>query len=113
VVDAFLAAARGGDIEALVRVLDPDVVVRADGGPLGLTSVTRGARTVASNAIAFARLASNARPAVVNGAAGVIAWSGDTVVSVGAFTVAGGRIVEIDFLTDPERLARLDLNGLR
>ena len=108
VVDAFLAAARGGDFDALLAVLDPDVVLRADtGGPL---SVTTGAAAVAGRAMMFARLAASARPVLVNGEPGVLAATPDgRPMSIMAFTVAAGRIVEINSIADPERLARLDL----
>jgi RNA polymerase sigma-70 factor (ECF subfamily) len=108
-VSAFLAAARGGDLDALVAVLDPDVVLRADrGAPLGASRVVRGARAVAEGALAFARLGRYARPALVNGAAGVIARTPDgRLLSVMGFTVSRGKIVEIDILVDPERLRRL------
>lgn len=109
VVDAFLGAARGEDFEALVAVLDPDVVARADGGALRPGSVTRGADAVARNAITFARIAEVARPALVNGAVGVVAAVGGRPTSVMAFTVVGGKVAEINVLTDPERLAGLDL----
>jgi RNA polymerase sigma factor (sigma-70 family) len=108
VVDAFLAAARGGDFDALLAVLDPDVVLRADaGGPL---SVTTGAAAVAGRAMMFAQIAASARPVLVNGGPGVLAATPDgRPMSIMAFTVAGGRIVEINSIADPERLARLDL----
>jgi RNA polymerase sigma factor (sigma-70 family) len=111
VVDAFFAAARGGDFEALVAVLDPDVVLRSDGGALrpGASVLLRGARTVAERALTFARLAPFVRPALVNGAAGVVVTPGGRPVSVLAFTVTGGKIVEIDALADPERLRQLDV----
>ena len=111
VVDAFLAAARGGDFDALVAVLDPDVVLRADGGALraDASKVVRGAATVAGQALTFARFAPFARRAIVNGGWGFVAAPGGDLLSVLAFTVSGGKIVEIDILTDPERLARLDL----
>ncbi|GAA0399705.1 RNA polymerase sigma factor SigJ [Streptomyces luteireticuli] len=112
VVDAFLAAARGGDFEALMAVLDPDVVLRADGGALRPFSVVRGAEAVASGAMTFSRIAGAARPALVNGAAGVVATVDGEPFSVLAFTIARGRVVELDILTDPERLARLDLTVL-
>jgi RNA polymerase sigma factor (sigma-70 family) len=115
VVDAFFAAARRGDFEALVAVLDPDVVVRADRGAGeagGGTVRIRGARGVAEQALAFARLASSVRPALVNGAAGVVATVHGEPFSVLGFTVAGGRIVEIDILADPVRLRRIDLTVL-
>lgn len=108
-VDAFLAAARGGDFEALVAVLAPDVVVRSDSGALRPGSVVRGAAAVAGQAITYARLAEVARPALVNGAAGVVEMAGGRPLAVMAFTVTDGRIAEIDILTDPERLDRLDL----
>ena len=113
VVDAFLAAARGGDLEALLAVLDPDVVARSDGGPSRGGSVRRGARNVAEGALFFASLAGAGRPAQVNGTAGYIAVTPDGhPVSVLAFTVCDGRIVALDVLNDPERLARLDLSAL-
>jgi RNA polymerase sigma-70 factor, ECF subfamily len=111
-VGAFLAAARGGDLQGLLAVLDPGVVVRADGGPLRPGGVVRGAAAAATQALAFARFAEVARPALVNGAAGLVAAAGGRPISVLAFTVAGGRIVEIDILADPERLRRLDLAAL-
>ncbi|HEX4162791.1 MAG TPA: sigma-70 family RNA polymerase sigma factor [Acidimicrobiales bacterium] len=108
-VDAFMAAARNGDFEALLGVLDPDVVVRADSG-VGIDRELRGAAVVARNASAFHRLGLLTRPAVVNGVAGAVALRDDgTAFSVGAFTVRGGKIVAIDFLADPARLADLDL----
>jgi RNA polymerase sigma-70 factor (ECF subfamily) len=111
VVDAFFAAARDGDFEALVAVLDPDVVSRSDGGALrpGATAVVRGAREVAARALTFARLSPFVRPALVNGAAGVVVAPDGEPFSVMGFTVVGGRIVEIDAITDPERLRALDL----
>jgi RNA polymerase sigma factor (sigma-70 family) len=112
VVGAFVSAARGGDFEALVAVLDPDVVVRSDSGPLRPGSVIRGAAAVAGQALSFARLAPLARPALVNGAAGVVAATRGRPISVMAFAVTDGRIVAIDILTDPERLRRLDLTVL-
>src|SRR6266545_4970583 len=115
VVDAFLAAARSGAFEALLAVLDPDVVLRADVGavPAGVSRVIRGAPAVAEQALAYARrLGPFARPALVNGAAGVVAAPGGRPVSVLGFTVTRGKIVEIDILADPERLSRLDLAEL-
>src|SRR5579884_1535841 len=115
VVDAFLAAARGGDFGALLAVLDPDVVLRADRGaaPPGAPRIVRGAQAVAKQAVVFSGRAVPGlvvRPALVNGAAGVVAWLPDgRPLSVLGFTVAGGKIVEIDVLADPERLRRLDL----
>jgi RNA polymerase sigma-70 factor (ECF subfamily) len=114
VVDAFLAAARGGDIEALVAVLDPEVVLRADRGALrpGAPGEVRGARTVAEQALGYARLARFARPALVNGAAGFVVAPGGRPFAVIGFTVARGRIAEIDILADPARLRGLDLTVL-
>jgi RNA polymerase sigma factor (sigma-70 family) len=112
VVDAFLGAARGGDFDALLAVLDPNVVLRADAGavPAGASRVIRGAPAVAEQALAFARrLGPSARPALVNGAAGIVAAPGGRPVSVLGFTVRGGKIVEVDILADPARLRRLDL----
>jgi RNA polymerase sigma factor (sigma-70 family) len=111
VVDAFLAAARDGDLRALCAVLDPDVVVRADWGavPAGASRVVRGVREVAEQALAFSRLAPFAQPVLVNGAAGVVVASGNRPSVVMAFTVGHGKIVEIDILADPARLRRLDL----
>ncbi len=112
-VDAFMAAARGGDFEALLEVLDPDVVVRADAGA-GVPRELRGAALVARNASAFQRLGLLTRRATVNGVAGAVALREDgTAFSVGAFTVRGGKIVAIDFLVDPVRLAGIDLTVLR
>jgi RNA polymerase sigma-70 factor (ECF subfamily) len=112
-VDAFMAAARNGDFEALVAVLDPEVVVRADSG-VGIERELRGAAVVARNASAFHRLGLLTRPAIVNGVAGAVALRDDgSAFSVGAFTVRGGKIVAIDFLADPVRLAGLDLTVLQ
>jgi RNA polymerase sigma-70 factor (ECF subfamily) len=108
VVDAFFAAAREGDFEGLLAVLDPDVVSRGDGGP-GASVIVRGAREVAARALTFARLSPFVRPALVNGAAGVVVAPQGEPFSVMGFTVAGGRIVEIDAITDPARLRELDL----
>jgi RNA polymerase sigma factor (sigma-70 family) len=115
VVDAFLAAARVGDFDALLAVLDPDVVLRADVGavPPGASRVIRGASAVAAQALAFARrVGPFARRAVVNGAAGIVAAPGGQPFSVLGFTVTRGKIVEIDILADPERLSHLDLAEL-
>jgi len=115
VVDAFLAAARDGDFERLLAVLDPDVVVRSDGGTLRpeLVSTVRGADAVARQAMSFRRFAETATRALINGIPGGVAWAPDgrpfAVLSV---TVAGGRIVSIDVLADPDRLSRLDLDVL-
>jgi RNA polymerase sigma-70 factor, ECF subfamily len=114
VVDAFFAAARGGDFDALVAVLHPDVVLRSDGGAKrpGATIEVHGAENVARRAMTFARLSPYVRPALVNGAAGVVVAPRGVPFSVMGFTVAGGRIVAIDSLADPERLRELDLTVL-
>jgi RNA polymerase sigma factor (sigma-70 family) len=114
VVDAFFAASRGGDFDALVAVLDPDVVLRADGGAArpSATAVVHGARQVAERASHYSRLAPYVRPALVNGAAGAVVVPPDGIFSVMAFTVRDGRIVAIDALSDPERLRELDLTFL-
>ncbi|SPE57427.1 RNA polymerase sigma factor SigJ [Streptomyces netropsis] len=112
IVDAFLAAARGGDFDALVSVLDPEIVARSDGGTLRPGVIRRGAADVASQAITFARFAEAAHPALVNGTPGVVAVAEGRAISVMAFTVQGDRITTLDILTDPERLARIDLSVL-
>jgi len=114
VVDAFLAASRDGDFEALLQVLDPDVVLRADLGPLraGGSREVRGARAVAGQALFYSRLGLVMHWALVNGVVGAVATLDGEPYSVGAFTVRGGKIVAIDFLADPERLRQLDLTIL-
>ncbi|WP_354643585.1 RNA polymerase sigma factor SigJ [Kitasatospora camelliae] len=111
VVDAFFAAARDGEFEALVSVLDPDVVLRSDAGT-GISVLLNGARTVAGQAVLYAKLAPFVRPALINGAAGVVVIGEDRRWSIMAFTVTDGRIVAINVLTDPERLAALDLSAV-
>jgi RNA polymerase sigma-70 factor, ECF subfamily len=113
VVDAFFAAARDGDFAALLAVLDPDVVVRADGGalPVGASRMVRGAAAVAKQIMitgGFSRLAPIAEPALVNGAAGVVVAPAGRLSAIMGFTVRRGRIVEIDILADPRRLRHLD-----
>src|SRR5918992_5172889 len=108
VVDAFLAAARGGDFDALVAVLDPDVMLRVDRGavrPAGRE--VRGATAVLEQVLSYAGGARFARPALVNGAAGFVVAPQGRSVAVAGFTVAHGKVVEIDLLADPERLRRL------
>jgi RNA polymerase sigma-70 factor (ECF subfamily) len=114
VVHAFFAAARDGDFDALVAVLDPDVVLRSDGGTARArhTVVISGARTVAAQALTFGRLSPFARPALINGAAGVVVAAEGRPLSVMGFTVTGGKILAIDVLSDPERLHQLDLTVL-
>jgi RNA polymerase sigma factor (sigma-70 family) len=113
IVDAFFAAARDGDVDRLVAVLDPDVVLRSDGGAARArqTTVITGAGTVAGQAIMFGRLSPFVRPALINGSAGVVVIVNGRPLSVMGFTVTGGRIAAIDVLSDPERLNRLDLSA--
>jgi RNA polymerase sigma-70 factor (ECF subfamily) len=108
VVEAFLAAARGGDFDALVAVLDPDVELRADGGLEGITQHIRGAETVASQALTFRRFNLTMRRALVNGAAGMVSFMDGKPFSLCALTIKDGRIAKMNFLTDPERLAAID-----
>jgi RNA polymerase sigma-70 factor (ECF subfamily) len=116
VVDAFLAAARAGDFDALLEVLDPDVVLRVDQGampmPPGAEREVHGARAVAKQARIFAARAEFARPALINGTPGFVVAPGGRPIALGGFTVADGKIVEIDILADPERLRELDLTTL-
>jgi RNA polymerase sigma factor (sigma-70 family) len=112
VVEAFLAASRDGDFDALLAVLDPDVVLRADGGLTGLSQHVRGAANVASQALIWSRVDLTMRRALINGAAGMVAFLHGRPFSIGAFTIKNGKIVELDFLADPERIAQLDLNVL-
>jgi len=111
VVDAYFAAAREGDLDALMAVLDPEVVLRAhrrDGEPVEL----RGAAQVARGAMAARRFAPYVRPALINGAAGVIAFDGDRPFAVLAFTVVGDSAVAIDVFNDPDLVAKLDVHGI-
>jgi RNA polymerase sigma-70 factor, ECF subfamily len=111
VIDAFFAAARGGDFDALVAVLDPEVVLRSDGGVVrpGASAVVRGAVAVAKRALTFAQPSAFIRPALVNGAAGVVVAADGQLLSVVGFTITNGKIIAIDALADPERLGQLDL----
>jgi RNA polymerase sigma factor (sigma-70 family) len=112
VVDAFLAASRAGDFERLLTVLDPDVVLRSDGGVArpDLISLVRGARAVAEQAMAFRRFAETSTRVLVNGISGGIAWASDgSPLAILALTVKGGKIVAIDVLADPDRLGQMDL----
>jgi RNA polymerase sigma factor (sigma-70 family) len=110
VVAAFLAAARDGDFDALVAVLDPDIVVRQDTGS-GTILEVRGAENVARRAMAAAQLGLVARPALVNGAAGWVSLLDGEVFAIAALTLQNGRITTMDILLDPARLARLDLTA--
>jgi RNA polymerase sigma-70 factor (ECF subfamily) len=114
IVEAFLSASRNGDFDALLAVLDPDVVLRADAGALhpGVSKVVRGAAAVAEQALLFARLAEHCRPALVNGTAGLVTAPGGQPYAVTGFTIRMGKIVEIDILADLARLRQLDLRFL-
>jgi ketosteroid isomerase-like protein len=114
VVDAFLAASRDGDFERLLEVLDPDVVLRADFGPLAPTTAreVRGAEAVAGQARFYSRLGLEQHLVLVNGTPGMVTLRDGELFSVGGFTVRGGRIVAMDILADPARLARLDLSAV-
>jgi RNA polymerase sigma-70 factor (ECF subfamily) len=112
VLNAFLAAAREGDFDALVAVLDPEVVIRVDGGALRPSREVQGAEAVARQALVFRRGAGLAQPALVNGAAGFVVIRAGRPFAVAGFTVADGKVAEIDVLIDPERLAALDLTVL-
>ncbi|MEV0977141.1 sigma-70 family RNA polymerase sigma factor [Streptomyces sp. NPDC049915] len=115
VLDAFLAASRAGDFEALVGVLHPDVTLRVDAGALmrGLAAskVVQGAKTVAEQALMFSRFAGSARPMLVNGTVGLVNAPEGGPKSVMALTIADGRITGMYILADPERLERLDFDG--
>jgi RNA polymerase sigma-70 factor, ECF subfamily len=106
VVDAFLAAARNGDLNALVATLDPDIRLRAEVG--GAVQHVRGASEVARQAMAFSSRSEFARVARVNGAAGLVVTADGRPLAVMAFTVVDGRIAELDIFADPRRLGRLD-----
>ncbi|HEX2095760.1 MAG TPA: sigma-70 family RNA polymerase sigma factor [Solirubrobacterales bacterium] len=110
--EAFLTASREGDFEALVAVLDPEVVLRADKGPVPASKEVRGAEAVAARAQTFARLDLERHEVLVNGALGYVATLKGAPYSLGTFTVRDGRIVELYFLTDPKRLAQLDLSAI-
>ncbi len=114
VLDAFQAASQSGNFEALLAVLDPDVVVRVDfgAGRRRGVQVTRGAREVAAQALTYSGLGRVGRRVLVNGTPGGVAIRGGRPVAVLAFTVSRGRVVEIDILADPVRLARLDLAAI-
>jgi len=114
VIDAFMAAASEGNFEGLVAVLDPDIVLRADGGALtGLSRVVRGASAVAAQAETFSRSGLTNQLVLVNGHLGFVSRRTDgRVFAVIGFTIAGGKIVEMNILADPERLSRLDLSAI-
>jgi RNA polymerase sigma-70 factor (ECF subfamily) len=114
IVSAFLAAAREGDFEALVAALDPDVVLRTDGGTSlpGLSVEVRGALAVARQAGMWSRADLTVEPALVNGGAGALVKRKGKLFAIAAVTVRNGKIAELDFLADPDRLARLDVTTL-
>ena len=114
VVEAFFAASNDGDFEALLNVLHPDVVLRADAGdsPLGPSRLIRGARAVIAQAEHFAPLGRFAHRVLVNGAPGAIIVTKGKPLALASITVVGGKITEIDFLADPARLSRLDLTAV-
>lgn len=108
VVDAFIRAARTGDMDTLMRVLHPDVVIRSDYGGGRPVVPVHGAVAVSRGATAFASRAESGYAATINGAPGAIGIAGGEILSLAAFTVVDGRIVAIDILADPERVARID-----
>lgn len=114
VVDAFVKASREGDFDALLAVLDPDVVVRADrdATPPYAPRTVRGARAVAEVAQSFSSLAPSARRAIVNGAAGLVVAPQGRPFAVIGFTITNGKIVEMDIWTNPERLSRIEMTAL-
>jgi RNA polymerase sigma-70 factor (ECF subfamily) len=114
VVNAFLAAVQIGDFEGLVAVLDPEIVLRADGGAAkGMSRVVRGAQAVVAQAAAFSKLGLSSQVVLVNGNIGVVSRRPNgRVLSVIGFTISGGKVVEMDILADPDRLARLDLSAI-
>ena len=104
ITDAFLTAARNGDFDALLEVLDPDVVVRSNG-----TEAVRGAAAVAARAFPFTRIAQVTLPALINGAAGLVTAADGRPITLVAFTITGAKIVAIDLTDDPRRIAEADL----
>jgi len=112
VVEAFLAAAREGDFDALIAVLDPDVVIRADFGASPLSQHVQGAENAARQAMLWSRVDLTLRRVLINGAAGIVTFLHGQPFSIAAATIRNGKIVELDFLGDRERIARLDLGML-
>ena len=110
VVDTFLAALRGGDFEGLLAVLDPDLVVRTDIVPSGAPAETRGAAVWAKQAVAFGHLAQLVRPALVNGAIGVVMAPQERLSRALTFKIANGKITEIEVIGDQARLGELDVS---
>lgn len=114
IVDAFLAAVQNGDFEALVAVLDPEIVLRADGGAAkGMSRLVRGTQAVVAQAATFSKLGLSSQVVLVNGNVGVVSrLPNGRLLSVIGFTIAGGKVVEMDILADPDRLSRLDLSAI-
>ena len=114
VVDAFMAAAEKGDFEGLVAVLDPDIVLRADAGAIkGMSRLVRGAPAVLAQAATFSKIGLSNQVVLVNGNIGLVCRLPDgRLFSVIGFTIANGKIVEMDILADPDRLSRLDLSAI-
>jgi RNA polymerase sigma-70 factor (ECF subfamily) len=111
VVDAFLAALRGGDFEGLLAVLDPDLVVRADlAGPSGAPSEVRGAAVWAKQAVAYGHLARMVHPALVDGAVGLVMAPQGRLSRALTFKIVNGKITEIEVIGDPARLGELDVS---
>jgi RNA polymerase sigma factor (sigma-70 family) len=104
ITDAFLTAARNGDFDALIEALDPDVVVRSNG-----TEAVRGAAAVADRALPFTRIAQVSLPALINGATGIITAADGRPITLIGFTITGAKIVAIDLIDDPRRIAEADL----
>jgi hypothetical protein len=104
IADAFLTAARNGDFDALLQALDPDVVVRSNGA-----EAVRGAAAVAGRAFPFTRLAQITLSALINGAVGVVTAADGRPITLVAFTITGAKIVAIDLIDDPRRIAEADL----
>ncbi|MEV3967302.1 RNA polymerase sigma factor SigJ [Streptomyces sp. NPDC050698] len=115
VLDAFLAASRAGDFEALVALLHPDVLLRADSGALvrgaAASKLVRGAKAVAEQALLFAPFAQSAELVLVNGSVGMVDAQGGRIRSVMGVTIVDGRITDLYILADPERLERLEVPG--
>lgn len=112
VVEAFLAAARGGDLEALLSVLDPDIVLRNDSAPDKPPMELVGADQVARGAIIYRRANARSQMVRVNGGFGVLSFDGDRVSAIASFTVENDRVLAMNIVSDPERLARIDFSGV-
>ncbi|MFF9913225.1 RNA polymerase sigma factor SigJ [Streptomyces sp. NPDC013457] len=114
VVDAFMAASHGGDFEGLLAVLDPDVVLRVDGGRAlaAVSGLVRGAEAVVSQALTYARFRRDYRKVLVNGAPGIVSYTDGRLFGLMAFTVVDERIVQIQIIADPDRMAALGVPAL-